>query len=161
MPLDDDPAPDAAADPAPVDQSPLSVSDQAIIGAAIADQLPPDTPPAVVAAAAVPNPGRISWLTGEFYAAITPVAAALVAVFVHHSVSSTSVQQTLVIVGGAASGAYAIARTMLKAVRIHSAARAAATAAAATARAPQLTLPPATINAIADAVAARIGAPPV
>lgn len=160
MPLDADPPPDTASDPAPVDQAPLSVSDQAVIGAAIADQLPVDAPTFDVSGtAAVPNPGRISWLTGEFYAAVTPVVAALVAVFVHHSVSSTSVQQTLVIVGGAASGAYAIARTLLKAVRIHSAARAAATAAAAAARAP-LTLPPATINAIADAIAARIGAPP-
>lgn len=157
MPLADDPDPTDLAPPAPDDQAPLSLSDQAVMGAALAEQLPADMPPPVAAAAAVPNPGRISWMTGEFYAAIAPVVAAIVAVFVHHSVSTVSVQTTLVEVGGAVSGAYAVSRTLLKAVRIHSAGRAAAAAAVAASR---NTLPPATIDAIADAVAARIGAPP-
>jgi hypothetical protein len=160
VPLDDDPDPADLAPPAPDDVAPLSVSDQAVMGTALAEALPPDMPPAVAAAAAVPNPGRISWMTGEFYAAIAPVVAALVAVFVHHSVSTVNVQQTLIEVGGAVSGAYAVSRTLLKAVRVHSAGRAAAAAAVAAARAPATTLPPATIDAIADAIAARIGAPP-
>lgn len=158
MPLDADPDPAADVPPAPVDQVPLSASDADIIGAALADQLPTDAtdvPAPVAAAAAVPNPGRISWMTGEFYAAIAPVVAALVAVFVHHSVSTVSVQTTLVEVGGAVSGAYAVSRTLLKAVRVHGAAKAAAAAAAT-----PLTLPPATIDALADAIATRIGPPP-
>lgn len=114
-------------------------------------------------------PGAPSWLTGEFYAAIAPLAAGLITVATGKHLVAAQVQDWLVGAGVIVLGAWALARTLLKAVHVHAAASVARSQAIAAAQAMART-PPASAGlthgdaqllaaAVVDAMAVRFTLP--
>lgn len=120
--------------------------------------------PADAALAVVPDvPGSPSWLTGEFYAALAPLAAGLITLLTGRHVVPAEAQDWLVGAGTIVAGTYAVARTVLKATHVHAAAAVARAAAisqaqAAAARPAGPGLSDTDLARIADAVTSRIAA---
>lgn len=81
---------------------------------------PPSLPPLEPVVPVVP--GAPSWLTGEFYTAIAPLAAAIGGLIAGHHLVPDDVERQLIGFGTVVAGLYALARTVLKMVHVHSAA---------------------------------------
>lgn len=75
-----------------------------------------------------PAPGTPSWATGEFYAAMAPLVVAIVGAVTHGAVVPGQVEKELAAIGTVVAGAYALARTLLKATHVHAQAKVAAAA---------------------------------
>jgi hypothetical protein len=75
-----------------------------------------------------PEPGVPSWATGEFYVAIAPLVVAILGAVTHGAVVPGQVEKELAAIGAVVAGAYALARTLLKATHVHAQAKVAAAA---------------------------------
>jgi hypothetical protein len=112
---------------------------------------------------ASPSTGNPSWATGEFYAAIAPLVVAILGAVTHGAVVPGQVEKELAAIGAVVAGAYALARTMLKATHVHAQAKVAAAASMSAAAVARATPPPAApvvthgdADRVAEAVAAAL-----
>lgn len=105
-----------------------------------------------------PKPSTPSWATGEFYIALAPIVVVIVGAFGGHGVVPADVEKQLAAIGTGVAGAYALGRTLLKAVHVHAAAKVAAADAMSAAAVARSTPPPPAVThgdaeRLADAVA--------
>lgn len=109
----------------------------------------------------VPSTGNVSWMTGEFYAAIAPLVVAIIGAFAGRHLVAADVEHQLTVIGTGVAGAYALARTVLKGVHVHAQAKIAAAASMSAAAVARTTPPPSTpvvTHGDAERVAAAVAA---